>query len=118
MKTKNKKLFITAFILALFAGIFTSCYTPNPLYGTWGDNLGNSIQFRADNTFAAKVTNSMGNVEQVEGTWACIENALILKKDSGTSFNTEWDIRGSMLYLEWVDNLREVQYMTLYHISK
>lgn len=116
---KTKKTVITLSVLALlFAGLFSSCYTPNPLYGTWTDNIGNTLTIRGDGTFSSTITNSMGNQVQYAGSWSCFENVLSFVKDTGAKFNTEWDVRGAILSLTWVDDKNVSLSMTLYHTSK
>ena len=56
MKTFYKLFSLTGLLLTLT--LITSCYTPNPLYGTWTDNDGNKIQFMDDGTFTASVKDS------------------------------------------------------------
>lgn len=118
MKNNKKRLILIATIIALFSELLISCYTPNPLYGTWGDNIGNTITIRADGTFSSTIRNSMGVKVDYTGSWQCFDNVLVITKDTGTRFNSEWDVRGSILYLTWVDDKDVSQSMNLYHISK
>lgn len=92
-----------------FALVLFSCFTPSPLYGTWSDNLGNKITFSDDNTFTAiiaverTVIDDDYNVpvtETFSGSFSVAENVLSFSTDYGTIV-TEWDIRGSILYLDW-----------------
>ena len=116
----------TAALLAL-AMLLASCYEPSPLYGTWADNSGNSITFIADGTFVAKVANSTGTTVNYEGNFSVIDNVLIFSykqvatDGNGTSstftMNTEWDIRGSMLYLSWTAG-GETTKLSLYHTAR
>ena len=101
-----KKNILLVTILLILTGIFTSCYTPNPLYGTWTDNSGNKIQFMDDGTFTATVFDMTNTAENYEGSWKCIDNVLIFNILSESSYtrNTEWDVRGSFLYLTWQIN--------------
>lgn len=115
----NKKSFIAGLIL-LFTSVFIiSCYTPNPLYGTWTDNDGNSLQFQADGSFTASILNSSGEAVDYQGTYDVIDNALIfhITGDKEYSRNTEWDIRGAMLYLTWTAN-NVTKSITLYHTAR
>ena len=108
--------------LALF-----SCFTPSPLYGTWSDNLGNKITFSDDNTFTAiiaverTVIDDDYNVpvtETFSGSFSVAENVLSFSTDYGTIV-TEWDIRGSILYLDWTmpqgSSGETIKNLRLYH---
>ena len=108
------KLGFVGFILVLLA----SCYTPSPVYGTWADNSGSKITFIDDGTYTATIVDTTGVKTLYEGSWTVMENVLIFTKKSGVQFNTEWDIRGSILYLDWVDDEDEIQSLVLYHVSK
>ena len=108
-------------IAAVFASVLVlmaSCYTPSPVYGTWADNSGSKITFIDDGSYTATTVNTAGVKTMYEGSWTVMENVLIFTKKSGASINTEWDIRGSMLYLDWVDDEGEIQSLVLYHVSK
>lgn len=123
-----KKLGITAAFTLLLSLIFTSCYEPSPLYGTWADNDGNKITFINDGTFNAYVLDSAGEKVNYSGDYSVIDNVLVFnytspKYDGSFSTNTEWDIRGSMLYLSWTYTdstlgVKQTVNLTLYHISK
>lgn|SRR5574344_909947 len=115
MKTKSR---IQIIIVALLVVLATSCYTPSPLYGTWADNSGSKITFMDDGTFNASITDTAGTLTVYDGSWAVIDNVLIFTKSSGSVVDTEWDVRGAMLYLDWVDDYNETQSLTLYHVSK
>lgn len=90
--------------------VLFSCFTPSPLYGTWSDNLGNKITFSNDNTYTAiiatdRIIDADDNVikyekETFSGSFSVAENVLSFSTDYGTIV-TEWDIRGSILYLDW-----------------
>jgi len=110
--TRQSLLFLS------FLMIFVSCYTPSPIYGTWADNTGSKITFIDDGSYTATIVNSAGEKTLYQGSWTVMENVLIFTKESGSSINTEWDIRGSMLYLDWVDDEGEIQSLVLYHVSK
>lgn len=103
---------------ALFVLAIASCYTPSPLYGTWADNSGSKIVFISDGSYTATIVNTAGTSTNYNGTWTVLDNVLIFSKDTGSSIDTEWDIRGSMLYLDWTDDAGGIQSLTLYHISK
>lgn len=108
-------------ILSLFVSlfIFISCYTPSPLYGTWADNAGNKISFMQDGTFTAKIVDSEGKGNVVSGNYNVIDNVIVFNVSGDTVYsrNTEWDIRGAMLYLTWTSDNEPIN-LTLYHISR
>lgn len=113
----NKKLVVKiSLVLALCAGLFISCYAPNPLYGKWADNNGNTITFNPDLSYTAKVT-VQGITLDYEGDYACIENVLVFSRADGSK-NTEWDIRGSIMYLNWTNPMGQTETLSLYHVSK
>lgn len=114
----NKKI-IATLIFAVTSLFLISCYTPNPIYGTWTDNEGNSIQFQADKSFNAKILNSSGTPIDYQGTYDVIDNVLIfhITGDKEYSRNTEWDIRGAMLYMTWTAN-NVTKSLTLYHTAR
>lgn len=122
MKNRLKKLTFTSFILVagLFINlfIFSGCYTPSPLYGTWMDNAGNTVRFQNDGSFSAKVKLS-SSVASYEGTYVVLDNVLVFEVEN-PSYNlvTEWDVRGSMLYIVWKDSEGDKVSLTLYLVSK
>lgn len=111
MKNMVKKfsfVFVVLFVIAL-----ASCYEPNPLYGTWKDNSGNKITFINDGTYSAKIYDPTTGVgTDYEGTFSLIDNIIQFGTANG-SVISEWDIRGSILYCKWGNNL-----LTLYQTSK
>jgi len=113
------KKHILLILLAGIIGLFVSCYTPSPLYGSWADNAGNKITFVQDGTFTAKIVDSEGNSEVVSGNYNVIDNVIVFNVtgDVVYSRNTEWDIRGAMLYLTWTTDKDPIN-LTLYHISR
>jgi hypothetical protein len=112
-----KKTFITlSAIFTLFA--FSSCYTPSPLYGTWNDNLGNKITFISDGTFVAKIFDKYNQPTSYDGEYTVIDNVIVFSTKTGKIINTEWDIRGSLLYLTWTSEENETFALTLYHTAK
>ncbi len=121
MKDNNMKTKITilAALAVLIGTLFCSCYTPSPLYGTWSDNDGNKIQFIDDGTFSATIKDSDNQIISYSGEWSVIDNVLIftIKGDSQYTRNTEWDIRGAMLYLTWTAN-NTTKILTLYHTAR
>lgn len=115
MKNVNKILIVS--IMAVVSGLFVSCYSPNPLYGTWADNQGSKVVFQANGTYTSKI-NYAGGAQDFDGTYSVLENVLVFTKSTGGSINTEWDIRGGLLYLTWVDNSGNEKKLMLYHTSK
>lgn len=114
--------------LALLSAFF-SCYTPSPLYGTWSDNLGNKLTFLDDNSYTSVISiesvyDEDGNLlshetETYEGSFSVVENVLSLSTEYGLIV-TEWDIRGSILYIDWTmsseyQDSGEVKHLKLYH---
>ncbi|MBQ2081560.1 MAG: hypothetical protein II461_07345, partial [Treponema sp.] len=97
-------------------GIMSSCYAPSPLYGTWSDSYGSKISFMADGTFNATTTIN-NNVELCDGTYAVLKNILVFTRSSGTVMETEWDIRGNLMYLNWVDEYGNSKLLELMKIS-
>ena len=127
----KKSVLVFSAVLAFFVSlIFSGCYEPSPLYGSWSDNDGNKISFISDGTFVAMIKDTTDTTVTYTGDYTVIDNVLVFSytssKDSETgtySANTEWDIRGSMLYLYWtyVDsstNSAVTKKLTLYHTSK
>lgn len=113
----NRKLIIKiALTLTLCIGLFSACYAPNPLYGKWADNNGNTIVFNPDLTYSATISVN-GISRSYDGDYSSIENVMVFTRDSG-SINTEWDIRGSIMYLTWTDSNGQSAHLSLYHIAK
>jgi hypothetical protein len=97
--------------------LFTACGEPNPLYGTWSDNRKNTFTFYEDGTFTAKIT-SDGSNATYEGNYTVLLNVLTLScTNVDLRVVTEWDIRGNLLYLDWVNEDRVSFSMTLYKTS-
>ncbi|WP_407426997.1 hypothetical protein [Treponema sp.] len=113
----KKNICFTA-IFGLFLVILASCYTPSPIYGTWADNAGNKITFVDDGSYSATVLDSTNTKVFYSGTWVVNGNVLVFSKNNGTSINTEWDLRGSILYLDWTDDEANTKSLSLYHVSK
>lgn len=113
-----KKILITLFI-TLITSMIISCYTPSPLYGTWADNDGDKIIFMDDGLFSATIIGSDESSTLYEGSWTVIDNVLILNIQGANSAtrNTEWDIHGAILYIEWTVN-NSTKTLKLYHISR
>lgn len=113
-----KSLIATIITLTVILFSMQSCYTPDPLYGKWADNQGNSINFVSDGTYNADI-NIQGTKVSYSGDWTVIENVLIFSFSDGGSINTEWDINGSMLKLTWTPkDGSDTVTLTLYHIVK
>ncbi len=116
---KNFKFLITMIFCAALCGVLASCYTPNPLYGTWTDNDGNKIQFIDDGSFSATIKDSDNKLVSYSGDWSIVDNVIVfsIKGDSSYTRNTEWDIRGALLYLTWTAN-NNTKMLTLYHTAR
>ena len=98
--------------------LYAACPQPNPLYGTWSDNLANTFSFYEDGTFNASVAVAGGGTKVYEGNYSVLLNALTLSCTNITlRIVSEWDIRGNMLYFDWVDEGKEHHSMTLYKVS-
>lgn len=113
MKTKLILLNIFAILLAC---ILFGCTSPSPFIGTWADNSGNTITFGLEGEFNASIKNASDDSISYTGTYTVLQNALYLESDA-LSIVTEWDIRGSMLYIEWTDADKFSQKLTLYKIK-
>lgn len=114
----NKKTVFLALTASFYCIIFAACSEPSPLHGTWADNRGNTFSFFDDGTFSVKITNSGGIVTNYEGMYSALLNALTLDcTNVELRIVTEWDIRGNMLYLDWINEEGTALAMTLYKIS-
>jgi len=109
---------LTALLLAGFP--FASCGAkPGPLYGTWADNRGNTLSFFDDNTFSARITTLAGSPPvNYSGNYSLLLNSLTLDC-TGVDLRivTEWDIRGNILYLDWVTPDSDTLSLTLFKVS-
>lgn len=125
-----KKTFaaISAFLSIFVCLALAACYEPSPLYGKWADDYGNYITFISDGTFVSKIfIEPQDDKSEInyQGEYSVIDNVLVFnisQKDGATvteTANTEWDIRGAMLYLTWTNpsNSKTLN-LTLYHVSK
>lgn len=113
----TKRIFraVCVFLAVTAALIFSSCYEPSPLYGTWCDNSGNKIAFMNDGSYSATIVASSTEDPVVyDGTYTVLANALSFAKSDGTTIVTEWDIRGNMLYLNWTTASGTSLSLTLY----
>jgi hypothetical protein len=99
--------------------LYAACVEPNPLYGTWSDNRKNSFSFYDDGTFNAKVAIEGSSVSaSYDGSFSVLLNTLTLScTNVDLRVVTEWDIRGNLLYLDWVNEDRVSTSMTLYKVS-
>lgn len=114
--TMKRSFFLITTIMSL---LLASCYEPSPLYGKWADNTGNDITFISDGTFVAHIMNDETEKSELyQGTYTVIENTLVFSVTGGASTNTEWDIRGAMLYCTFTDKNKVTKELTLYHVSK
>ena len=109
-----------ALLSLAFLLLLASCAVePGPLYGTWADNLGDTLSFFDDNTFNAKIINSDGSsFDNYSGNYSLLLNALTLDcAEPEMRTVTEWDIRGNILYMEWVTPDRVTRPLKLYKVS-
>jgi len=110
-----KKTFV---FLTFTACFLAACSEPSPLHGTWSDNRGNTFSFFSDGTFKAKVSGAGGIINNYEGNYSVLLNALTLTcTNVDLRVVTEWDIRGNMLYLDWINEEGAALSITLYKIS-
>ena len=92
---------------------------PGPLYGTWADNQGNTLSFFDDNTFNARIYNTLSaSTDNYSGNYSLLLNSLTMDcTELELRVVTEWDIRGNILYLNWVTSEGETVPLTLFKIS-
>jgi hypothetical protein len=110
-----KLLALGAVLVCLFC---TACVEPVPLYGTWSDNRGNTFSFYDDGTFNSKVAATGGIKNIYEGNYSVLLNSLTLDcTNIELRVVTEWDIRGNMLYFDWINEDGSPLSMTLYKVS-
>jgi hypothetical protein len=110
-------LALGAVLVCLFCA---ACVEPAPLYGTWSDNRGNTFSFFEDGTFNSKIAAAGGIKNNYEGNYSVLLNALTLtctSTDTELRVVTEWDIRGNMLYFDWVNEDGTPLSMTLYKVA-
>jgi len=106
---------LTLLLLPLF---LSSCAEPSPFFGTWADNKGNTFSFFDDNTFSAKVTRAGFPVQNYSGNYSVLMNTLTLNcANVELRVVTEWDIRGNILYLDWISADSEAMSLSLFKIS-
>jgi len=115
----NKKVGIMLLVGGLIL-LLSSCYIPNPLYGTWADGNGREkIIFMDDGTFTATILNSDDTTTDYTGEWSTVDNILILniKGAKNYSRNAPWDLQGAILHLTWTSDT-QTRILTLYHIAR
>lgn len=115
---KNRLLFIILLCAAGF--LFSSCYTPSPLYGTWKDNSGNSLQFFDDGSFTGIIKGDEDKSISYSGSYSVIDNVIIfvISEPSTDSKNVEWDVRGAILYLDWTNTDGTLKTLSLSHTAR
>ncbi len=122
-KCSDKSISRTAFksllslaLISFLLFVLSSCYAPSPLYGTWADFAGNKVTFMEDASYSATITLN-GNAENEDGTYNVLKNVMVFTRASGTVMETEWDIRGNLMYLNWIDADNRYRALTLMKIS-
>ena len=114
----GKTLCVTLALGGLALLCLASCYAPSPLYGNWSDNIGNKMMFLDDGSFSVTIY-SDGEPLEYSGSYSVVENVISFNctLENGEAMNTvtEWDIRGSILYVDWTTSDKETQRLTLYH---
>jgi hypothetical protein len=110
---------LRGFIILTFLSLASCSVEPGPLYGTWADNKGNTLSFFDDNTFSAKITGSTGSTSlNYSGNYSLLLNSLTMNcTEIELRIVTEWDIRGNILYLNWVTTDGDTMPLTLFKVS-
>ena len=120
--TAKKIILILALVVsALFITAISSCYIPNPLYGTWSDSNGDQyITILEDGTFTARITNSDLTSTDYTGEWTTVDNILILSIKGSVNYqrNVVWSLNGAILYLDWTSEDNTQKSVTLYHTAR
>jgi len=121
--TKSRKIILAlaAVLSALFIAALSSCYIPNPLYGTWTDSNGDQyMTLLEDGTFSAKIANSDDSTTEYSGEWTTVDNILILSIKGSTNYqrNIVWSLNGAILYLDWTSEDKTEKSVTLYHTAR
>ncbi|MGL4982047.1 MAG: hypothetical protein ACRC4W_04250, partial [Treponemataceae bacterium] len=97
-----------------------SCAEPSPLVGKWSDNY-DFLTLMPDMGFTFSIKDkASGEITRLEGTYAVSNNVLVFSLVEGYTILSEWDIRGSMLYLYWPnpnDNVNPIKEIILYKIG-
>ncbi|MCL1835975.1 MAG: hypothetical protein FWG46_00345 [Treponema sp.] len=118
MKSKLNFLQLVLTVIVVCGVIFAACIEPSPLYGQWTDNKGNSISFFNDGKFAARVGVPSTDYD---GTYTLLNNVISLNcpdvGDRGMTIVSEWDIRGNILYINWVTVDGQTLALTMFKIS-
>ena len=118
MKRKFNFLQLFLMVTVVCGIIFAACIEPSPLYGQWTDNKGNNISFFNDGTFAARV--GVPSVDY-DGTYTLLNNVISFRcpdiGDKGLTIVSEWDIRGNILYINWVTADGLTLALTMFKIS-
>ena len=117
MNKKILKRIATTFGI-LIIGIFVSCAVPNPLTGTWMDNVGSKLTLLPDYTYSARIINSYGEIHDYKGNYNVIRDVIAFTSDDGYQVVTEWDIQGAKLYFEWPDAKGKPLQMKLFRSSR
>jgi len=100
--------------------LLASCGSkPSPLYGTWSDNKGNTLSFFDDDTFSAQITGVTSlSAVNYSGNYSLLLNSLTLDcTELEMRIVTEWDIRGNILYINWVTSEGDALPLTLFKVS-
>ena len=121
MKNTVRNIIVLVSLIFIVCG-FAGCYEPSPLYGDWQDNAGNEILFSNDGTFSAQIKNGT-STDQYSGTYDVIDNIIQLKVlesavEETYTIRSEWDVRGSILYLIWKNYDSTTEKMELYHVAR
>ena len=119
-RTAAPRASVRCLSLLAFALLLASCEVePGPLYGTWADNKGNTLSFFDDNTFNARITAAAGLPPiNYSGNYSVLLNSLTMScTDIELRIVTEWDIRGNILYLNWVTSDGDTLPLTLFKVS-
>ena len=111
--------FLRGFIILTFLSFASCAVEPGPLYGTWADNKGNTLSFFDDNTFNARITTVAGLPSaNYSGNYSLLLNSLTMNcTEIELRIVTEWDIRGNILYLNWVTSDGDTLPLTLFKVS-
>ena len=120
MKVINQTTAWSLLLIFALALLLASCgELPSPLHGTWADNRGNTFSFSDDNTFNARIDNQNGlPAQNFSGNYTVLMNTLTLDcVNVELRVVTEWDIRGNILYLNWISAESGAMSMTLFKIS-
>jgi hypothetical protein len=108
------------FLLALCVLLIVACSEPSPLFGTWADNKGNTFSFFDDYSFNARVATGLNDSPALNysGNYSLLLNVLTMDcVELDMRVVNEWDIRGNVLYLNWVNPNSETVFLTLFKIA-